>query len=277
MLKFAITISSVIGVLGNTCQTVCDSLTGCESSYCVYTPNGPFCSGLFYTDSSMTHMCVGGTENCTSDLLPVPCPTESNICDVVCASTELCSNRGSYCKYWQTIPVCYGLYYTDSSRTSTCFHIGTLDDTCAEEFPVGCHSGTILDTRAGESITVARVDIEIETTTEANELLGPEGVFTGQREGALSVSVRVEFHPTRSSLDVSFTITTAQGSVVIEGADVRYHVEGQRIVVEDCEGTRQLLANFSDLEMSQINISFNETADQVNAVFGRLRISAQKI
>ena len=64
----------------------------------------------------------------------------ADVCQDLCVNTTSCISEdhehGSYCKSWQSPPVCFGLYFTDASQTTMCFLPN--DPTCPESFPVEC-------------------------------------------------------------------------------------------------------------------------------------------
>jgi len=64
-----------------------------------------------------------------------------DVCQDHCVNTPTCLNEehqhGSYCKSWQNPPVCFGLYWIDSSRTQMCFEPAE-DGACGEAIPVEC-------------------------------------------------------------------------------------------------------------------------------------------
>jgi hypothetical protein len=256
MLKLTIGISFIFGAFGSTCQTVCDSLSGCETSSCRVLEDPPVCSGLFYRDATLTEICIEGTEGCSYNW-PVVCPVETNVCDVICASTDFCSSRGSYCKYWQTIPVCYGLYYSDESRSSTCFHRGGgPDDSCPEQFPVGCHSGTHLS--VGEEASA-----EAETTSTEPVIQGPYGVYYGETGNSdLRVTARATFNPELRTLQATFTLEARDqetgefsAPMIMQGSDIPYVMNGEENVeVQDCEGIQAILARLPRLTLSHVRI-----------------------
>ena len=61
-------------------------------------------------------------------------------CRRLCDATPSCKgdphHHGSYCKHWQTPPVCFGLYFTDRSRRHVCF--SPNDKSCPQNRPVRC-------------------------------------------------------------------------------------------------------------------------------------------
>lgn len=100
-------------------------------------------------------------------------PSGTHSCVEVCKKTKGCfPTRGgslSYCKTWQTPQVCFGLYYTDSSFTSTCFHqshIGT--DNCPERWPVLC-DGPVTNFESPVSKSDMRNSIDSISLLNANQ------------------------------------------------------------------------------------------------------------
>ena len=64
-----------------------------------------------------------------------------DICQEHCVNTPSCINEehehGSYCKSWQDPSVCFGLYWTDETKTTMCFE-PSEDGACSENTPVTC-------------------------------------------------------------------------------------------------------------------------------------------
>jgi hypothetical protein len=56
-------------------------------------------------------------------------------CQDLCDGLPSCS-KGSYCKSWQSIPVCFGLYFVDPVQQTMCYFPD--DDQCPEAYPVEC-------------------------------------------------------------------------------------------------------------------------------------------
>jgi hypothetical protein len=166
--------SSIIALLSSavvsaeTCQTLCDSVDGCRDdphehgSYCKTWENPRVCFGLYWADEAQTQMCFfpNSAGDCP-ETRPVRCPEVEDRCQAMCNDNLSCANdphaHGSYCKSWQNPSVCFGLYWTDATKTNTCFQ--PVDgESCSEDFPVEC---------AGEApvaTTAAPVD---PTTTSA--------------------------------------------------------------------------------------------------------------
>ena len=59
----------------------------------------------------------------------------AHTCQDICEGASSCS-KGSYCKSWQSIPVCYGLYYADAEFQTVCYFPD--DPLCPETYPVDC-------------------------------------------------------------------------------------------------------------------------------------------
>ena len=59
-----------------------------------------------------------------------PCGCLEPSCADVCASNVDCAtgDQGSYCKTWDNRNVCFGLYWTDATYTTTCY--APSDATC---------------------------------------------------------------------------------------------------------------------------------------------------
>jgi hypothetical protein len=155
------------------CQEVCTSLASCsKGSYCKDWQSPSVCFGLYYRDASQADVCyVIDDETCPHDY-PVNCDAAKSItnppttiavtatrtssitvcpgsCQAACGTVPEClaaieSSHGSYCKLESLVPVCFGLYYRDSSRTSLCYHPG--DASCPETDPFTCCSEVPIDT-----------------------------------------------------------------------------------------------------------------------------------
>ena len=208
----------------------------------------------------------------------------TNICNVVCASTMGCSSRGSYCKYWQTRPVCYGIYYVDQTRTSTCYHRGGPEDSCPEMWPVDCQSSPIYDEghdiapavatiatttvpmlSVSESNTRAAVPTSTATTTAPRT---PNGVYAGVGEGELEISASATFH--EGTVDVEFyTMVRGARRTIGSGSNMPYRMERSRVVLEASEAALALLDR-CHLSLEDVEITYNADADSLSAVFGEL-------
>ena len=92
-------------------------------------------------------------------------------CQGLCDSVTECANdpqyHGSYCKDWQTIPVCFGMY--TRADGSLCFQPN--DPTCDDLVlsPVGCSSQIVTTTVAPTS----EVPTTVEPTTVAPTTVAP--------------------------------------------------------------------------------------------------------
>jgi hypothetical protein len=182
-MRFSVIAASTIalaGVKAETCQALCNGLPDCREdphahgSYCKTWNKPEVCFGLYWTDASETQMCFQPNSSipCPEDR-PVLCPPVTDHCQAICDATPTCKNdphaHGSYCKSWQQYPVCFGLYFTDSTRTTTCFQPN--DPSCPETFPVNCASvpGTTVAPATTEEATTTTEEsttVEPATTTE---------------------------------------------------------------------------------------------------------------
>ncbi len=122
---------------GTTCQGLCDSLETCakdptaRGSYCKTWNTPHTCSGLFYKDDSLSTMCFQPNEASCPESHPVECPSisdatvvaaalpvepkkEPTTCQEICDSIESCREdpqaHGSYCKFVDTNPICFGMF-----------------------------------------------------------------------------------------------------------------------------------------------------------------------
>ena len=59
----------------------------------------------------------------------------AHTCEDICNELSSCS-KGSYCKGWQSVPVCFGLYYLDGNQSGMCYFPD--DPLCPESYPVEC-------------------------------------------------------------------------------------------------------------------------------------------
>ena len=128
------------------CSLVCQFFGDCREdpnahgSYCKYWQEPPVCFGFYFRENGS--LCYQPNDPTCPEELPARCPRPINpTCQAICNTVETCFNdpqaHGSYCKSWQSESVCFGLYYTDASRTSVCFHPN--DPSCPQEFPVRCN------------------------------------------------------------------------------------------------------------------------------------------
>lgn len=143
-----------------TCEKLCYDVPSCvgRGSYCK-TSNFPnVCFGMFFVvlcvqslglywrDIAKTSMCFSPNDVTCPEAIPVDCPVEPtttpipDTCEAICSLTPTCAfgenSQGSWCKNYQTIPVCFGLYWRDAARTRTCYF--PADPTCPENDPVLC-------------------------------------------------------------------------------------------------------------------------------------------
>ena len=127
-----------------TCQELCESLDSCakdphaHGSYCKNWSTPQTCFGLFYTDDSLSTMCFQPNDSSCPQLNPVACPEASDTttveptpinvslsasdpkkqpttCQEICDDVDSCREdphaHGSYCKFMDSTPVCFGMSY----------------------------------------------------------------------------------------------------------------------------------------------------------------------
>ncbi|EER15078.1 hypothetical protein Pmar_PMAR023403 [Perkinsus marinus ATCC 50983] len=105
--------------MSDTCQDICDSNPACaQSKFGSYCKSNGVCFGLYHQGCGY---CFQPAEQETCDdstLEPVACQG----CQAACDTLPQCKNsdRGSYCKSWQTPPVCFGII--QKSDGSLCYH-----------------------------------------------------------------------------------------------------------------------------------------------------------
>ncbi|KAF4720317.1 hypothetical protein FOZ62_001517 [Perkinsus olseni] len=125
---------------GEYCESSCAQTMGCSESYCK--DNG-VCFGLYHKDDGK---CFQPDSEYNADcddsvLKPVLCHEyPDTTCQEVCDGMAGCkdSSWGSYCKFWQDPPVCFGIITKDDG--SLCH--ASDDDECVGE-PYPCHMATV--------------------------------------------------------------------------------------------------------------------------------------
>ena len=92
----------------------------------------------------------------------------SSTCQELCAITPSCVNsrNGSYCKSSQDPQVCFGFYYRDSTRASTCYHPG--DPTCSEAIPLLCSDLVVTSSSAAPTTTTSTAPATTSTATASS-------------------------------------------------------------------------------------------------------------
>ncbi|EER01978.1 hypothetical protein Pmar_PMAR007672 [Perkinsus marinus ATCC 50983] len=116
------------------CQQLCDETPSCASygwgSYCK--GNG-VCFGLLQKGDGY---CFQPADSSCDDSVytPVSCPVVPPSCEDVCNGLSSCKNSkwGSYCKSWQSPPVCFGILEKDDG--SLCFQ-STDSDCVGKPYP----------------------------------------------------------------------------------------------------------------------------------------------
>jgi hypothetical protein len=65
-------------------------------------------------------------------------PSDPTSCEDFCGNNLQCrtSSSGSYCKSWQSVPVCFGFYWRETTQTNACY--SPTDPTCPQSLPVVC-------------------------------------------------------------------------------------------------------------------------------------------
>lgn len=313
--SFAVSYSVALSralVAGETCQSYCESLEGCnEGSYCKSYQNPPVCQGLFWVDEAETEMCsYGDSKGTCPENRPVKCPRVTDVCGDICRSTPGCrtDKHGSYCKDWQTVPVCFGLYFTDAAQSSTCY--AQFDRTCPTKFPVGCGSvqtwtapspgptgttpsptatstPTVVQTTVPVAAAVAgRVDrdplVELNllpetttppkttTTSKAPTVPHPSGVYEGSIfKGMLSMVVKF----TDRTLDIDLS---AKG-VSFSGSGISYLMNGDRVELVEGPALQSFLDKVPmQLTASDISITYDAAGEKVSGTFNGFTIVGTK-
>jgi len=81
-------------------------------------------------------------------------------CQESCDELTSCS-KGSYCKHWQDVTVCYGMYYTSAGADQTiCYHPD--DPSCPETNPLTC----VVTTETVSSILITEPEIPTSNSTD---------------------------------------------------------------------------------------------------------------
>ena len=119
-----------------------------------------FSSFLTHTSTLLVATIDGGFASITTTPAPV------RDCEALCAETTSCledpQHHSSYCKYWQTPAVCFGLYYRRDG--SVCFQPN--DPGCPESKPVVCEVDDDLVKLRLLAANSAKLVGDEETTTE---------------------------------------------------------------------------------------------------------------
>jgi len=312
-LTFALTSGSAIA---ETCQSFCDRLDGCKAgdhtygSYCKSYQDPEVCFGLYWLDETETAMCFQPDSlGACPETRPVRCPSERSRCEEVCQSTEGCGTdkHGSYCKHWQVEPVCFGLYYKDASKTSTCFE--PFDLSCPSEFPVGCEeddslkSTTVAPTTIAVSslgsvgpfstvTTVAPVTVKAaftvrtgtaksavsttnapttSTSTTEAPVNRPNGKYVGSAMGGV-LSMTATFTP--GTVDIVFSFSGAS----FTGPGIPYVMVGSNVELAASPALDAFLAKVPmKLSPSDITISFEASSNQVSGSFKGFKIVGSKV
>ena len=142
-------VSTVSGsVAPPTCQSICQGLEECANdphahgSYCKDWQSPQVCFGLFFTDASRSGICFQPNNEDCPEGIPVECPPQPT-CEERCEALDSCRNdphaHGSYCKVDHDPQTCFGMYYTEASRTEICYQPNEGESgSCPEDIPVLC-------------------------------------------------------------------------------------------------------------------------------------------
>ena len=132
-----------------TCQELCDNLESCKNdprahgSYCKTWNEPQTCFGLFFRDEERSTMCFQPNDSTCPQSRPVSCPEDQDgtsdepsresaqrdqkkqptTCQEVCDEVDACRDdphaHGSYCKFIDGNPICFGKdHYSEYSRMS---------------------------------------------------------------------------------------------------------------------------------------------------------------
>jgi hypothetical protein len=294
-------LGSIRNVWGTSCENLCESLEECANdphehgSYCKSWETPKTCFGLYWRDEGKTEMCFEPNSEDCPESIPVECPSvvpPVNVCEVTCASTEGCLNdphaHGSYCKKWQDPPVCFGLYYMDSSRTETCFQ-PTDGDACPETLPVTCENWaedydeeeatttrnpevTTTGARAVRAVVSLRTTIAA-TSTTTTSIPQPRGRYAGVGGPSGILSLEATLRPERMTVDVVFGLGPAR----FPKNDMPYTFDGSRVYIspvpESIEYLRRLPAPQTP---DTVVITYDAVADTLRASFNGIVIVGTK-
>jgi len=202
------------------CQQLCDNTTACRDdphyhgSYCKFWQNPAVCFGLYSREGNFTsnissnannsqNLCFQPNDGGCNDLElpPVICPQQTNTtCSLICSQTFSCLRdpRGSYCK--TDMDLCFGLYWTNSSRTEACYQ--PTDPSCPTSFPIACTG----ETTPGSSSTTSQP-----ITTEGSTSSGAETATTSQGSTE-STTETVSSSPSESTSESPTTVSSATES-----------------------------------------------------------------
>ena len=124
-----------------TCQELCENLDLCANdpqahgSYCKTWNTPATCFGLFYRDDTLSEICFQPNDSSCPETLPVTCPEldeqttveptppidqasasdtkkQPTTCQEICDEVDECREdpqaHGSYCKFMDSKPICFG-------------------------------------------------------------------------------------------------------------------------------------------------------------------------
>ena len=282
----------------NGCQSLCDGLEDCRNdphahgSYCKDDHHPDTCFGLYWANDAETEMCYQPNSSvpCPENR-PVRCPRVVDECQDICNGTPGCvsDKHGSYCKDWQTVPVCFGLYYADSTKTSTCFQ-PSANGACPETLPVLCGSQTAPSQAATSDAPTGAPATPVTTMrshhpshTVAPSETGTTALRTRQPRPTVAVTPAPvptaapaagpsgTYVGTVTPLTMTVTITAPNvmtiqlvigGTMNFSGSNIGYRVNGDRIeLVNDSNLTSFLAQLPMPVQPTDITITYNAVTD----------------
>lgn len=226
------------GASAETCESYCDSVEECRNdphahgSYCKIDHNPQTCFGLYWTDEAQTSMCFEPNSADCPSAWPVSCPAVEDNCQAICDGNASCATdphaHGSYCKSWQNPQVCFGLYFTDDSRTATCFQ--PVDgEACPETIPVTCSSSVVVSgatshpasLRAAAGVTAEpEPEIIIETTEAPATTAAPATVASTAAPTSVAPTTAVRTTAAPTSVASTAAPTTAVATTAVRTTPV---------------------------------------------------------
>jgi hypothetical protein len=126
--------------------------------------------------------------------------TTVDICQAVCLEVGACANddsyHGSYCKSWQTIPVCFGMY----TRADGTYCFQPNDPSCDDRIlqPLLCSAATLTGVPAATSTTVAPL-VTLPFTTTTTTTTNPTTTAAAATAAAATPIVTIPFTSTTTT------------------------------------------------------------------------------
>ena len=181
------------------------------------------------------------------------CLCDTN-CSQLCESLPSCVNdpqmHSSYCKNWQDPPVCFGMYWTDDSKTSACFYPN--DEACPQPLPIACVS------------SATTTSIPVDSTTLTVESNGLSGDYCGAYEfDSVLLNTRMSFNGTVVAM-------LFDGLLVGSIGGIPYTLDSDQIVLEPIGSYVDFLDNLP-YKLVPADIQLNYTQPNISAsVLGML-------